>query len=75
MQDIWVASRVEASIHIKLEKPSVGRLPGALRLPLSCKEEGCRSARFGTNIHGHHLLVGGIARRVWISTTNAASIT
>jgi hypothetical protein len=33
--------------------------------PLSTKEEGCRSAKFGTIIHRHHLLVSGIARKGW----------
>jgi hypothetical protein len=35
---------------------------------LSTKEEGCRSAKFGTINHRHHLLVGGIARRGGFST-------
>lgn len=42
---------------------------------LSTKEEGCRSAKFGTIIHRHHLLVGGIARRGGSSTIVMASIT
>jgi hypothetical protein len=49
--------------RVKHGEPSDETAPRRAAASLPFKEEGCRSAVFGTIMHGHHLLVGGIARR------------